>query len=257
MKVVLVVIWFILSACDAFSEESWREDKSTHFIVYSQEGVSSDFVQKTIRTVENCYNDLGEKLKFRRFDYWTWEKRAKIYIYADKESYLEDSGRKNWSGGSVNIENKIIKCYPWGKTFFEKVLPHELTHIVFREYMGIGLKLPLWLDEGFSCVSEKDHYRQYVRSACQLLKQEIIIPSELLNKITYRNISSPAVFYAYSAGMVYYLWDVFGAEKFLKMCSLLKEDKYSIEEALLEAYSVKTLDELDQRWREYLSKCCD
>ncbi len=259
MKKILILVLFlgiIFFNSQGSPQEKWQEQKSTHFIVYFQKGVPADYVQNTINTAEKAYDRLGDKLKLRRFDYWTWENRAKIYIYASKDTYLEGSGREEWSGGSVDIDKKTIKCFPSQQDFFDRVLPHELTHIVFREYVGNETDLPLWLDEGMACSSEERYYQRYIVSACSLFKQDMILNLNTLNQINHSSLSAPIRFYVSSVALVYYLWEKFGAEDFRKMCFLMREKGYTIEEALLEVYPFKTLDELDAAWFAYLNSHC-
>jgi len=253
----LFIVYCILFGGEAFSKDDWLQKKSTHFIVYYQDGMDLELVRKTSSIAESCYDTLGKKLKFRRFDYWTWDNRAKIYIYASKEAYLEGSGRKKWSGGSVDIRGKTIKCFPQEKTFFERVLPHELTHIVFREYVGDEVRMPLWLDEGFACSSESDGGNRYIVNAGRLMDRDTILEFTTLNAINHSNLSIPVVFYSYSVSLVNYLWEEFGGEQFRKMCRLMKEEKYTVEKALLSVYPFGDFEELDEKWYEHISEQCN
>jgi len=254
--IILSICYFVLFFGQSFAEEGWEEEKSDHFLVYFQEGAGKDYARETISQAEKAYGKLGEKLKLRRFDYWTWDNRAKIYIYASRQAYLEGSGRQAWSGGSVDIEKKIIKCFPMQNKFFDRVLPHELTHIVFREYAGNDTELPLWLDEGMACSSERGYYQRYVGSACKLLKQDMVLHLDTLNNIGHSNLTAPVRFYVSSVSLTDYLWKEFGGEKFRKMCLLMREKNYNIEKALLEVYPFKSLKELDDQWFWYLEDTC-
>lgn len=243
---------------DASSNEVWQEQKSKHFMVYFQEGITFDFVQKTIDTAEDCYDKLAKRLGFRRFDYWTWEDRAEIYIYLSQEAYLDESGRASWSGGSVDVEKKIIRCYPWKEEehFFQRLLRHELTHIVFREYIDFR-DVSLWLDEGMAMSSEGDYYQRYVINACRSYHQGSVLHFDILNRINQRNLIAPVTFYCYAASLVHYLLEEFKPNRIRKMCYLIKEKQYDTEEALLESYPFNSLEDLDKRWLDYLNNCCN
>ena len=236
----------------------WQEKKSTHFIVYSAPDIEKGYVDKVISTAEKYYHSLEDKLGFRRFNYWTWEKRVKIYIYSDKASYLEVSGRPEWSGGSVDIANKIIESYYWEDFFFERMLPHELAHIVFREYIGQKTSLPLWLDEGFACFNEQDYSQRYVRRVLLWVKNgKAPIDYNILNDFTQQGIhtapsESSMAHYYYSVSLVDYLWQAFGRDKFRKFCKAIKEEGNSAQEALFSVYQFKDTGELNKGWTDYL-----
>lgn len=258
--VVIAGMMSVVGANFCFAEQiNWREEKSTHFIVYSAEDIEKSYVNKTIKTAEKYYHSLEEKLGFRRFDYWTWDNRLKIYIYPDKQSYTQVSNRPEWSAGSVNVYKKVINSYFWQDNFFKRLLPHELSHIVFHEYMGSEVVLPLWLDEGFACFNERSYYQRYILNVLQWAANGIFMDFDILNGLTQEMIaSSPGAFYCYSVSLIYYLWQAFGKEKFLQFCMLIKNDDYQTKDALLDVYEFEDSGELTKEWLDYLvadSKC--
>ena len=58
---------------------------------------------------------------------------------------------------------------------FENVLTHELTHIIFREYVGFGWNVPLWLDEGVAMFMEKKKSVSMMKRELQKIKQANMI----------------------------------------------------------------------------------
>jgi hypothetical protein len=258
LSIILASALFLRTILSLAEDKDWQEKKSTHFIVYSAADIERGYVDRVIRTAEKYYHSLEDKLGFRRFDYWTWENRVKIYIYSDKDGYIESSGRPEWSGGSVNIDKKVINSYYWENNFFEKMLPHELAHIVFREYIGFKTSLPLWLDEGFAAFNEQDYYRRYVVPVLYWAeKDKSNVDFYILDDFTQKGIHSTSsksslVHYCYSVSLVHYLWHNFGREKFQKFCKVIREDGYSAEESLFKVYRFKDIDELNKKWVDYL-----
>ena len=47
------------------------------------------------------------------------------------------------------------KLYPDVNGFFDTLLPHELGHIIFRDYIGFTAAVPLWFEEGVAIYQEK------------------------------------------------------------------------------------------------------
>ena len=60
--------------------------KGDHFLVYftKDEGFAKDVLNKS----ELYYNRISSDLGYARYsEFWTWDKRVKIYIYPDKDSF--------------------------------------------------------------------------------------------------------------------------------------------------------------------------
>ena len=128
-------------------------------------------------------------------------------------------------------------------------LRHELTHVV-TAVAGEGPfgSLPAWLDEGTAVYGQGDPggYREALNRA--------VAHSNLLS---IRSISSypgdPAkvdLFYGQSWGLVSYLIDEHGAEKFARLFAEIKSGKRT-DEALMSAYGFDQ-DGLEDEWRASL-----
>ena len=155
--VAFIVLFFALCVVShdvSAKEKKWRQKKSEHFIVYFQD-VPNDFIEEIIDEAERHYIKITQNLGFTRYDFWIWDNRAKIYIYDDKDDFINTTNQPQWSGGVVHYQQKIIKTYPQMAGFFDSLLPHELGHIIFREFVGNDTRIPLWLDEGVASYQER------------------------------------------------------------------------------------------------------
>jgi hypothetical protein len=231
-----------------YCEVVWQEHSTNHFIIYYHKEIAEDYIKQVATKAEEYYHSIAANLGFNRYDFWLWDNRAKIYIFKDAGEYHNESNQPNWSGGSVLMRRKIIKTYPWVEGFFDKLLPHELGHIMFREFVGFKDNVPLWLDEGVAILQENSDIRDYSMVIKRLRRP---IPIDKLHKIMTGTLIIPAIFYAQSASIVDYLLSQFGKENFVKLCKYLKDGK-RFEEAIESAYHFKDLKELDQAWMEYL-----
>ncbi len=232
-----------------------QEKKSTHFIIY-YEGVPEDFVDTVLRYAEGYYSDLTEKLGFRRFDYWTWDKRAKIYIYPDQETYVERTRQPQWSGGVVSYADKTIWTYPRESGFFDSLLPHEIGHIVFREVVGSGRgRVPLWLDEGVASYLEEARRVGANMFILKAMKNNTFIPFAQLNGITpdtLRQRTDVDLFYAESVSVISYLIEKYGVAAFNDFCKKLRDGK-SLDRALSYSYFyLRSADDLGEFWEREL-----
>ena len=254
--VLIALVFLFFGSVKAQTDSSldlndWKIEKSKHFIIYYQEA-SSRYINKARSYAEHYYKSITDYLGFRRFNFWTWEKRCKIYLYPSREEYLKDTGRVSWSKGSVHVIKKEIVTYAWEAEFFEHVLPHEMGHIIFRVLVGFEKKLPLWIDEAVAVLQEVDRAK-YLAGARNLVRQGSHISlTELARASDYGQIE-PSLFYSQAASIVHFLLEKFGRNRFVIFCRCLRDGE-GWEEALLSTYKFENLEGLEETWINSLSK---
>lgn len=232
----------------------WQVNKSTHFMVYYK-NAPNDFVEQVVEKSENYYDKIAEDLGFRRYDFWLWDERAKIYIHDNSRDYQLATGQPAWSAGCARASEKIIHTYPFAKGFFETILPHEMSHIIFREFVGFNnYAVPLWLEEGVA--SYQESLKNYMYS--QILKQAIrdgtfvnLYNLSSLNPQMMTDSASVSLFYAEATSIVDFLVKEFGRDSFVLFCQNLR-DKKNLERAIASTYPYKDIQELDRAWQEHL-----
>lgn len=251
----VIAVFAFQNGCFA-QEGKWRQEKSTHFIV-NYKKAPEDFVRQLSEKAEELYNKIADDLGFRRFDFWLWDNRAKIYIYDDAADYRQSTGQPAWSAGSAMPREKIIYTYPFAKGFFETVLPHEMGHIIFREFVGFqNYAVPLWFEEGVAC------YQENIRNpaAKEILKASVssgtFISIDKLAVLNPQLIADDALvqlFYIESASIVDFLIKEFGKDNFVLFCQNLR-DKKNFEKAICSVYPFADLKELGQAWEKNIKK---
>ncbi len=166
MKRTVVLSLFLIFGLTARADaaDNWRKLNSSHFVIYYKEA-PLDFVKSVSETAEELYHEIPRNLGFIRYNGWKYENRVAIYIYNDHDDYTIDAKNMGWSSGHANIARKEIRTYPSAAGFFDSTLPHELAHIIFREFIGNN-PIPLWLDEGVAMYQEKAKRWQPVSSLC-------------------------------------------------------------------------------------------
>lgn len=254
-KYYLVSLIFFLSLSLTLAQtDDWRIAKSTHFIIYYK-NTSEDFIEKLVEESEDYYNEIAENLGFKRYDFWLWDNRAKIYIYDDAGSYQSATGQPAWSMGSVIPKDKVISAFPGIRGFFETILPHEIGHIIFREFVGFdNNSLPIWLDEGVACYQEKFRRPIAIKLVKDAIKENRFVSLEWLSNISPQLMKDAQIvnlFYAEAISIVDYLIGEFGKAKFVFFCQALR-DKRNLEEAIRSSYPFENIKELDAAWRRYL-----
>jgi len=252
------ILWLTLSSflLIFFSHgQDWQEVKSKHFIVYFQD--DKEFAEKTLGRAEIYYDKIADELAYARYsNFWTWANRVKIYIYPGQKSFHKYTNQADWSKGSADYNDKTISSFAGSSAFLDQILPHELTHLIFRDYIGFEGQAPLWLDEGVAMWQEKGKRRQARAIMKTLVGKGNFINLEKLTRMDTRRAEDKRVvqtFYIESVSLVGFLIEKYGSRNFVDFCRQLKAGK-SIDEALSFSYpnSIKDLADLEKKWLDYI-----
>lgn len=254
MKILWSLVLCCLMVMPAFAQ-SWQEAKGDHFIVYYRN--DDRFAQSVLSSAERYYQDIARDLGYDRYSgFWTWDNRVKIYIYANKDEFLKATGQKDWSEGVADYQKKTISSYAWHEGFTDALLPHEIAHLVFRDYVGFKGQVPLWLDEGVAQWMEPLKRKVVRQVVADLMRKGKMIS---LRDMLYKDfrVSTDAgyvqTFYIQAVSLVAFLVERYGSDNFTAFCRQLRDGK-SLEDALGFAYptSLGNLKQLEQRWLEYI-----
>ena len=237
-------------------EPNWNISKSNHFIIYYK-NAPEDAINRVITNVEDYYNEIANNLGFTRFNFWLWDNRAKIYIYDNAKDYHTSTGQPQWSAGGTQMAQKTITTYPGAPGFFERILPHEMGHIIFREFVGFyNTAVPLWLDEGVAMYQERNksiYSYGYLRQAMARGTFMNIEQLSVYNVAVSTDQMKVQLYYMESLSIVTYLIREFGRDRFVIFCQNLR-DKMNLERAIASSYDFSSLKELDSAWQTYIKK---
>jgi len=253
-KTILLIALLLIGSVSLVSgEEQWNERRTRHFYIYYKD-VPNDFLQGVEESAERYYDDITRNLGFTRYKGWSFDERAQIYIYRDRQDFISSGGAK-WAGGAASAYSKTIRTFPAAAGFFDSTLPHELGHIIFREFIGNYVDVPLWFEEGIASFQEQAKRWGAHREVKEAIANGTFIPLPELShvKLT-QGVSQQMVslFYAESASIVYYLITEQGQHRFVEFCRKLKSLN-SFERALTSAYSrFDSLEDLNRSWKSYL-----
>ncbi len=279
MKIAfLSLILLFLCPINSFPETSWKELNGEHFILCYLNDES--FCSQVLNKAENYYQRIAQDLGYsRNYQFWTWDKRVRIYIYPDQGSFIKSTGQPEWSKGMADYNKKEIASFVGSEGFTESILPHEMAHLIFRDFVGFKGIIPLWLDEGISQWEEeanKEMTRDYLG---KYLSKNVLLSLEELTILDIRNVKkedriylkvvyageakgSPVflsgdnlvkIYYLESVSLVGFLIERYGSESFSGFCRELREGK-TLNEALKSAYSplINNTSDLENKWVEYL-----
>ena len=244
-----------VSTIAAKEEVAWKEMKGKHFVVYY--AGKEKFATEVLAKAEKLYGTITKRLGFTRYgDFWLWNDRAKIWIYATRADFIAAEKAPGWAAGKASVKTRELKAYETSADFFETVLPHELSHLIFREFTGLGSDVPLWLDEGVAQLQEKDRKKSGPLLKEAALKGTLIPLSKLmLVRPEQLDGMGPAIFYAQSVSLVEFIVDKYGATSFRKFCGKLKAGK-SVNDALRFTYpaSIRNITDLQKAWLKHLEE---
>ncbi|MEW5895139.1 MAG: peptidase MA family metallohydrolase [Candidatus Omnitrophota bacterium] len=252
----LLVMFVLASIGQTAAEEKWNEMKSRHFIVYYK-NTPRGFAETVLNNAEQCYDAIVDNLGFNSYKGWTFDDRAKIYVYDNKDDYVTSAQQANWSAGTAYYLKRTIRTYPSAAGFFDTLLPHELGHIIFHEFIGHRGNIPLWFDEGVAMYQEKAKRWGANGKVQQALKDGTFIPLSRLAGIRLQSDSSRdliELFYDESASIIYFLITEYGDFKFLNFCRNLERGDDFLHSLERSYPRFKTLDELNAAWVSYLEK---
>jgi hypothetical protein len=251
-----IIFILLLSAGSVFTAcaAEWREYKSTHFIVYSK-NAPDDSIRRLTENAESLYNKIADDLGFTRYQFWLWDDRAKIYVYDNAQDFQMQTGNPSWIAGDAIAQQKLIRTFVDARGFLETVLPHELSHIVFREFVGfLNPAVTRWLDEGVALYQEKSKYygaKSYLQSVKKDGRLVSLSQLESLGAQIMFSQDAAKVFYTSAFTVVDFLISQYGRDSFVTFCQNLR-DKKNLGRALTSAYPFSSFDEFDRAWQRHV-----
>ena len=259
---VLVVVCLIL--LPALGDAApWRERSSKHFRVSYQDDAA--FAAAVVERAEYEYSqityDLGLHHVVKRDQVpWLWDNRCRIYLYPHRQAYLDATGAPTWSGGFVRYRERVIYSFV-SSAFLESTLPHELAHILFREFVGFeNSHVPRWLDEGVAQYAEVGKRAPGLHLMSQWLEQGTYIPFGRLHRLAMRRTHGGMahLFYTQAVTVVHFLLETYGSRRFILFCSNLRDGR-PIDRALSFATggSLSSLEALEAAWYDYVLRRTD
>ncbi len=239
------------------AEPQWKEIKSEHFIVHFEK--DEGFAKEVSRKSEMYYRKIASELGYQRYSgFWTWDNRVTIDIHPTLESFLAATNQPQWSQGVANYTTKSIASYALSKEFLDGLLPHELTHLIFRDYVGFKGDVPLWLDEGVAQWMEPKKRKAVQFVIKRLAREGKLFSLEQMMTLDIRTSNDNArvgVYYVQAVSLVSFLVNKYGTVRFTNFCRQLRDGK-NVADALVFAYprSLRSLEDLEIKWQKYIEE---
>ncbi len=253
---LIISVFYIFCAAsfvDA-AKSKWKELKSQHFIIYYKKA-PKDYAKNVSDMAEDYYQEISKNLGVVRYKSWTWEDRARIYIYDNSDDYVTSLRVAGWSHGVASPKDKVIRTFPAAHGFFDSTLPHELAHIIFREFVGFKARVPHWFEEGVAMYQEKGRRWGAHQRVKKLIESGKFIPLGELSQVRLNGSTNPEkvdLFYTEAASIIQYLIGELGEMRFTRFCRKLKKGN-QFDWTMQSVYvRFKGIDKLNKAWVDYL-----
>lgn len=246
----MMSLWNISSA----SAAEWKKYSGRYVLIYYNDA-PKDFIDAVEEATEDYYRSIIKTLGFRRTKSWSYENRVKIYIYDSADDYVTAGRQAKWSHGSASPTQRSIRTFPTAHGFFDSTLPHELAHIIFREFVGYKTSIPLWFEEGVAMYVERAKRFGSHDVVRQAIEDGRFIPlNELSLMRLHRGMNKSVIdlYYAESASVVNFMISEYGVNRFSRFCRKLKDGK-PFAWALDSVYvRFKTVNKLNKAWVRFI-----
>ncbi len=274
---------FVLCFCGIVTPsfaQNWKEVGGDHFIINYLDDQS--FASEVSHQAEIYYQRIASDLGYPRYsEFWSWDHRVRIYIYPDKGSFINATHQPAWSEGMADYTSKRIISYTHSESFLTTILPHEMAHLIFRDFVGFKGEVPLWLDEGVAQWAEPLKREKVKAVSRYLLENNRFFSVKDLVGLDIRKVDSNSQitvhsfpdekgerkllyftgaqavesFYVEAVSLVGFLIERYGAETFTEFCRQLRDGK-SLEDALRLTYltHIANVEELEGVWLKYLAQ---
>jgi hypothetical protein len=264
MKVLLVcgiIVGLLSGAAPLDARSEWTEIKGIHFMVRHHPEVNSQWASQVLSMAERYYESVTRQIGVTRYrDFWTWENRVLIDLYPDHASYVSATGLPAWSRGMAardqqTVLTRVIVSFYQEDRFLDGVLPHEIAHLILRDYLGADHALPIWFEEGVAQMQESGKLELSRQVMPTLIRQGKQIPFGFFMNHDVRTALDQefvSIFYLQSVSVVDFLVDQFGRHKFRDLFSAVR-DQRSFTESLLRVYypEITSIDDLEKKWLSY------
>lgn len=225
-------------------DDTWAELRGRHFVVRYR--ADAGFARRVLDRAEAHYTAACRRLGFVKADeFWTWDRRVTVTIYVSRQLFRETAAAPAWAIGKADYRAREIATFEGSGEFSETVLPHEIAHLVLRDYLG-PVPAPLWLHEGFAQLNEQDG-AVWRGGIAGLPPLRVVLATTAADLPA--DHAPAAAYYRGAAALVGGLIETYGTERFQRFCRALRDGR-DLDGALSVAYapSIRDSSELTRVW---------
>lgn len=181
---------------------------------------------------------------------YIYDENLLIKVYSSQKEFSKDTGNPLWADGSSDSSKGRINIV----ADFENnsVLVHEMSHMIFDNYLGYENSYTLWMDEGIAVLQQMKEdglLKQNMRENLEEIKAGNYTPIKSLSDVKISEKSNRQeidIWYSQCASIVFYLQKAYGMNKFSNFLKEMRNDK-SFEENLVSTYGLN-VKQLEKKW---------
>jgi hypothetical protein len=274
-NLILASTCFVVLIAPVFGEEKSSSAKVETSGIVTETYQSQDWLVQESSTFRVCCRpnlaeakrlpEACEALRRQLQETWfgaaaeSWSPRCEIVVHASVAGYVRELGtasRQSSGCATVDIERghvvrRRIDLRADADDWLISALPHEMTHVILAEKFA-DKQIPRWADEGMAILTEPVARQAIRRTAMQraLARSPRYVAAGLMSIREYPQGDRRDAFYGQSASLVAFLIERDSPERFLEFVQL--GQKQGFERALVDVYRIRSLADLDERWRPQL-----
>ncbi|MBI4061094.1 MAG: hypothetical protein HY403_06655 [Elusimicrobia bacterium] len=178
-----------------------------------------------------------------------------LVVYGTQDEYRKKTGQPEWSGG-VAVGNAL---YTFISPRLDAVLSHEVSHLIWFEYMGRVNPDHRWINEGLAVFQEnkalggRGQGDLFSAQRGNLRSQPIPMDQMIRLVPASERAYEVSLWYAQAESMVRFMIERGGRIGFSQFLAALRYDK-SLDQAVAEGFpgAWRTLEELERDWKRSL-----
>ncbi len=253
---LFLLLCFVPAVESRAMKADWQRVEGERFIVYFDTARPA-FASSVLAQAQRVFTRLSDIFGDDVSGFWQQENRPSIYLYNSRENYLAATGQPAWSDG-VSIQRlRVVYSFVSAKGLGEKVIAHELAHIMLKELVGFDASsMPVWFEEGVASLAEGvSSVKLKARLRRAAFGGKLISFSEfnVMQVRSRHDKGNVDMFYLQASGLVDYLCNGLGKGHFQAFMRSLKAG-VDFERALQQEYGVAGTSGLEKAWLDHLKK---
>jgi hypothetical protein len=247
-RLLLLVVLACARSESRASESSWPVTLSVHFVIhYESQAPPLEFQTAAEAAHRKVVGELSSMVS------WLITEKIHIYVYRDRRGY--EAGKfkpAEWSEAAAHYGARGPKSIAVVEGVSAATFAHELSHLVLGSFfMERRRTPPRWLDEGLAGVMEWEIEEGVrIETGPRVLNPQPL--EAFMAAAPGENGQRIGPWYWQAESLVRFLMRARSPFNFNRFCRELRDGE-SVPRALFSTYALRTLDDLDKAWKDWMS----
>lgn len=244
-----------------------RHEKSPNYVIEHEKVIPAATVKKVADALEDVLAQYVLVFRFKP------KEKLKVKFLDSRNTYHQEGGRPGAAGHfSPGDEYLVIQQFPFFELF--PIVYHEALHQYLHFYVGRGVEIPIWFNEGLASYYEeiqvnratkKVDYKLISNRKLRITKDKILtrsaIPLATLFEAKYDDFhdkedgGKEGLCYDQSFAVIYFFMQGMGGKPVFQFAEELKQTKdpaLAYEKIL--GKERKNLKAIEERWKQYIAQ---